>query len=124
MAKILIIDDDPAIRVTIEEILESAGHTAISAAGGREGVEIFRAHPADLVITDLYMPNQDGLETIRELRRGSPNAVILAMCGKPTSETMLSIAQKMGALGVLQKPFVPQELLAAVEQALSGQSRA
>jgi CheY-like chemotaxis protein len=120
MAQILIIDDDPAIRVTIEEILQSAGHAVISAVDGREGVKLFRANPAEVVITDLYMPNQDGLETIRELRRGNAKAVIIAMCGKPMGETMLSIAQKLGAVGVLQKPFVPEELLDTVEQALSG----
>jgi len=122
MAQILIIDDDPAIRATIEEILRSAGHAVISAVDGIEGVKTFRANPAHVVITDLYMPNQEGLETIRELRQGNPKAVIVAMCGKPTGDTMLSIAQKLGAVEVLQKPFVPQELLDAVEQALSGQS--
>jgi DNA-binding response OmpR family regulator len=122
MAQILVIDDDPAIRVTIEQILHSAGHAVISAADGREGVEIFRANPADVVITDLYMPNQEGLETIRELRTRFPKVVILAMSGRPTAGTMLSIAQKLGAVGVLHKPFVPQELLAVVTKALSGQS--
>jgi DNA-binding response OmpR family regulator len=77
----------------------------------------------DVVITDLYMPNQEGLETIRELRSRFPTVAIIAMSGRPTAETMLSIAQKLGAVGVLQKPFVPQELLAAVTKALHGHSQ-
>ncbi len=79
MAQILVIDDDPAIRATIEQILQSAGHAVISAADGREGVEIFAANMADLIITDLYMPNQEGVETIRELRARFPKVVIIAM---------------------------------------------
>ena len=120
MAQILVIDDDPAIRVIIEQILQSAGHAVISAVDGREGVDIFRANPVDVVITDLYMPNQEGLETIRELRSRFPTVAIIAMSGRPTAGTMLSIAEKLGAVCVLQKPFVPQELLAAVTNALSG----
>ena len=123
MAQILVIDDDPSVRVTIEQILQSAGHAVISAVDGREGVDIFRANPVDVVITDLYMPNQEGLETIRELRSRFPTVAIIAMSGRPTAETMLSIAQKLGAVGVLQKPFVPQELLAAVTKALHGHSQ-
>ena len=119
MAQIVVIDDDPAIRVTIEQILQSDGHEVMSAVDGREGIELVRTNPTDMVITDLYMPNQEGLETIRELRSRFPKVVILAMSGRPTAGTMLSIADKLGAVGLLQKPFVPQELLAAVKKALT-----
>jgi DNA-binding response OmpR family regulator len=122
MAQILVIDDDPSIRATIEQILQSAGHTIISAVDGKEGIGLFRTNPADVVITDLYMPNQEGVETIRELRSRFPKVVIIAMSGRPTAGTMLSIAQKLGAVAVLQKPFLPLEILAAVTKALSGQS--
>jgi DNA-binding response OmpR family regulator len=110
MARILVIDDDPDLRALLEEILKSAGYEVILAADGREGVERYRASPTDVVITDLYMPNQEGLETIREFRSHFPQVA------------MLSIAQKFGAIGVLHKPFAPEELTAAVERALGGKS--
>jgi len=124
MARILVIDDDPDMRAFLEEILKSAGYEIILAADGREGVERYRASRADLVITDLYMPNQEGLETIRELRTRYPEVAIIAMSGRTAALTMLSIAQKFGAVGILHKPFLADELIAAVEKALGGQSPA
>jgi CheY-like chemotaxis protein len=123
MARILVIDDDPDMRALLEQTLKSAGHEVALAADGREGLEQYRAKPAGLVITDLYMPNQGGLETIMELRRRFPEVVIIAISGKPEAGTMLSIAQKLGAVEVLQKPFVADELLAAVGKALRIDSR-
>jgi DNA-binding NtrC family response regulator len=124
MARILVIDDEPDVRVLLEQTLKSAGHEVILAADGREGVERYCTSPADLVITDLYMPNQEGLETIGELRRRFPEVAIIAMSGKAAALTMLSIAQKFGAIGILHKPFLNDELIAAVEKALRGQSPA
>jgi DNA-binding response OmpR family regulator len=122
MARILVIDDDPDIRAFLEEILKPAGHEVILAADGREGMERYRTSPADLVITDLYMPNQEGLETIRELRTCFPEVAIIAMSGRTAALPMLSVAQKFGAVGVLRKPFSADELIAAVQEALRGQS--
>ena len=124
MARILVIDDEPDMRAMLEKFLKSAGHEVILAADGREGVKKYRTSPADLVITDLYMPNQEGLETIGELRRRFPEVAIIAMSGKAAALTMLSIAQKFGAVGMLHKPFAADELIAAVEKALGGQSPA
>jgi DNA-binding response OmpR family regulator len=122
MARILVIDDDPGIRVMLEEALKSAGHEVSLAADGREGVEQQSTKPADLLITDLYMPNQEGLETIREFRVRFPKVAVIAMSGRATAVTMLSIAQKLGAVGVLYKPFAAAELVAAVTKALGGES--
>jgi DNA-binding NtrC family response regulator len=122
MARILVIDDEPDMRVLLEQTLKAAGHEVILAADGREGVERYRASPADLVITDLYMPNQEGLETIGELRRRFPEVAIIAMSGKAAALTMLSIARKFGAIGILHKPFLTEELIAAVGKALGGKS--
>ena len=83
-----------------------------------------RASPADLVITDLYMPIQDGSETIRELRSCFPEVAIIAMSGTTDTGAMLSIAQNVTAVGILRKPFLTDELLAAVARALGGQSPA
>ena len=106
----------------LEQTLKPAGYEVILAADGREGVERYRASPVDLVITDLYMPNQEGLETIGELRRRFPEVAIIAMSGNAAAVTMLSIAQKFGAIGMLHKPFAADELIAAVEKALGGLS--
>jgi DNA-binding response OmpR family regulator len=124
MTRILVIDDDPDTRSLLEQTLRSAGHEVVLAADGREGVEHYRAKPADLVITDLYMPNQDGFETIAQLRRCSSSVAIIAMSGKTTAGTMLSAAQKLGAVEVLQKPFGNDELLSAVGKALRIDPRA
>jgi len=124
MARILVIDDESDIRKFLEEILKSAGHEVILAADGREGMERHRTSPADLVITDLFMPNQEGLETIREFRTRFPEVAIIAMSGRAAAVTMLSVAQKFGAVGVLHKPFAADELMAAVAKALGGQSPA
>ena len=122
MARILVIDDEPDMRVLLEQTLKAAGHEVSLAADGREGVERYCTRPADLVITDLYMPNQEGLETIAELRRRFPEVAIIAMSGKAAALTMLSIAQKFGAIGILHKPFLTEELIAAVGKALGGKS--
>ena len=124
MARILVIDDDPDTRAMLEQILKSAGYEVILAADGREGVLRHRTSPADLVITDLYMPIQDGMETIRELRLRFPRVAIIAMSGRPGTGTMLSVAQNPTDVGILGKPFLPDELLAAVARALGGQSQA
>jgi DNA-binding response OmpR family regulator len=118
MARILVIDDDPDLLKVMEHVLQSAGHEVGLATDGREGVEQYVAKPADLVITDLYMPGQEGLETIRELRDRFPEVAILAMSGRTAAGTMLEVAQKLGAVDTLLKPFGADELLASVGRAL------
>jgi CheY-like chemotaxis protein len=124
MARILVIDDDPDTRAMLEQILEPAGYEVILAADGREGMERYRNSPADLVITDLYMPIQDGPDTIRELRACFPEVAVIAMSGSTDTGTMLSIAQNLATVGVLRKPFLTDELIVAVAKALGGQSPA
>ena len=122
MARILVIDDDPELRAMLEQTLKTAGYEVISAADGREGVVRQGASPADLVITDIYMPIQDGVETIREFRIRFPKVAIIAMTGRPDAGIMLSIAQNLAAVGILRKPFAADELIAIVAKALGGQS--
>ena len=124
MARILVIDDDADTRAMLEQILKRADYEVILAADGREGVERHSTGPADLVITDIYMPKQGGLETIREFRMRFPEVSIIAMSGKALAVTMLSIAQDFGAVAVLHKPFAAEELIAAVANALGGKSSA
>jgi CheY-like chemotaxis protein len=118
MAGILIIDDDPDTRDLLKISLEAAGHQITAAADGSEGVQAYRTNKADLVIMDLYMPGQEGLETIKQLRMEFPEVRIVAISGKPTGATMLSVAKRLGAIGVLHKPFLQEELLHVVEQSL------
>ena len=118
MALILIIDDDPDTRELLQATLGAAGHEVVLASEGRAGVHQYRERRADLVITDLFMPEQEGLETIKQMRMEFPDSVIIAMSGRPTGGPMLSIARRLGAAATLQKPFLPEELLKLVEETL------
>jgi DNA-binding NtrC family response regulator len=118
MAKILVIDDDAGMRTVLEKALKSEGHQVDLAVDGKEGVKRYLAEPADLVITDLFMPNQEGLETIIELRKQHPKLAIIAMSGNIATKAMLSVAQRLGAVGILEKPFPMDQLHAAVAKAL------
>src|SRR5262245_34480726 len=82
MAQILIIDDDPDMRAMLEQTLQSAGHEVTMAANGNQGLEVQCAKPASLIITDLLMPEKDGLETIIDFRRGFPKVPIIAISGR------------------------------------------
>jgi len=81
MAQILIIDDEATIRDLLVKILEREGYKTITAADGKEGIRIFRENPADLIITDLIMPEKEGIETIMELRRDFRDVKVIAMSG-------------------------------------------
>ncbi|HWX19120.1 MAG TPA: response regulator [Candidatus Binatia bacterium] len=118
MARILVIDDDNGVRVILGQMLKSAAHETILAIDGTEGMRLYRTRPADLVIIDLIMPNQNGLDTIIQLRKEFPGVLIIVMSGKPVRGTLLPIAQRLGAVGILEKPFSSKQLLEAVEEAL------
>src|SRR5947208_389358 len=118
MARILVIEDDPGMRVLLEEALAGAGHEVLAAVNGKEGVLLFRAHPANLVITDLFMPEQEGLETIRQLRSVNPALKIIAISGAAPEWRVLEMAKHLGAQKTLAKPFVLQEIRDAVETLL------
>jgi DNA-binding NtrC family response regulator len=123
MARILVIDDEPAMRMMLEQALKSAGYEVISAADGREGLNWQRTVGADVVITDLFMPGQDGLETIMEIRKTSVHVAVIAISGNPIARAMLAVATQLGAVTVLEKPFHPHELLGAVARALRSKTR-
>src|SRR5260221_88436 len=120
MARILLIDDDDALRKVIAQNLIHAGHTVVEAADGRQGVEVFHSTKVDLVLTDLVMPGKEGVETIIELHRETPGLAIIAMSGgMPRSFMYLEIAAKLGARRALAKPFTPQELLKTIDETLA-----
>jgi DNA-binding NtrC family response regulator len=120
MARILIIDDEALIRDLLKKILEREGYEIVTAAGGEEGIKIHRENPAELIITDLIMPEKEGLETIMELRRDFKDVKIIAMSGggKIDSETHLQIIKTMGNIETLAKPFDRKELLKTIQKLL------
>ena len=119
--KILVIDDDEQMRVLLRQVMEWAGHEVVEAADGREGTRLQRQHRADLVITDLIMPEQEGLETITALRRDYPGVKIIAISGggRIGPEAYLPAARELGADRVFSKPFDVQELAETVRELLS-----
>ena len=117
VGKILVIDDDQAIRGAIRRILERDGHQVSEAENGERGLALFRAEGPELVVTDLIMPEKEGIETILELRALSPDVKILAMSGSdPVGR--LGDAEALGANASLAKPFSVDGLRAAVADLL------
>ena len=115
MARIIIIDDDDALRDTLVRMLTESGHSVAATVNGFEGVKQFRAEPADLILTDIMMP-YGGLPTIRVLRGEFPNLKIIAMSGG--GQPRLDIAGGLGANRTLAKPFSAQQLLEAINDVL------
>ena len=114
--KILIIDDDDLVLYTLSKILRSAGDTVVTAKNGARGMTAFRSEQPDLVITDIVMPEQEGLGTIMMLRRECPQARIIAISGggRVGNLDALEAARTLGADEVIPKPFEADILLATV----------
>ena len=117
MARILVIDDDAAIRLSLKLSLEDADHQVEEAANGLEGIGRFRANPADLVITDIFMPEKEGVELIDEIKRERPETKIIAISGggRMNPDDYLTIARRLGAERTLLKPFDIEMLLDTVD---------
>ena len=118
MTRVLVIDDDPLVRATLRAILDSAGFEVVLASDGLDGVAEFKRRRADLVITDIVMPDMEGIETIRNIRELEPTVPILAISGggRGVSIDYLRMAERLGATASLQKPFEADELIAAVDR--------
>ena len=117
MAKILVIDDEAPIRTLIRIALEHRGHQVAEAENGRVGVQKFRQDRADVVITDVIMPESEGFECILELRRLDSALRIICMSGGGrTGMNVLDVARRFGAHRTFAKPFHIDELVAAVEE--------
>ncbi len=121
MARILIIDDDDSITSLLRKVLERGGYEVVTAANGREGVRLYIEAPADLVISDILMPEMDGLEALKELRRISPDLKLIAVSGGGARLKMdvLKVAEYLGAAATFEKPYKIEALLAAVRQLLN-----
>jgi CheY-like chemotaxis protein len=118
MTSILIIDDDRQVRLMLRRRLMQHGYEIAEASDGNEGVRLYRETPTDLIITDLIMPEKEGIETIIELRRDFPDVKIIAISGGGTnnSEQYLNIAKNLGARYTFAKPVEIEELLKAISE--------
>jgi DNA-binding response OmpR family regulator len=110
--KVLVIDDDELLRSTVAKMLRLDGHAIVAAADVRHGMDLFRQEQPGLVITDIVMPEREGIETILELRRANPRVKIIAMSGggRLGEINVLKMARLLGADDVIEKPFRAQEL--------------
>jgi CheY-like chemotaxis protein len=121
MKKILVIDDNVSVRDSIVRILEDEGYQVVSAGDGCGGLALFKSEQPDLVITDMIMPEKDGIETIRAIVGMNPMAKIIAMSGFSTmgAADLLTFARHAGASGTLGQPFDPDQLTAMIQTILS-----
>jgi DNA-binding response OmpR family regulator len=129
MTKVLVIEDDPEVRQTLVYILEDEGCEVVVADDGAQGVKKFATAKPDLVIADLFMPNQEGFQTIREILALRPGAKIIAVtaglnslssAGRDDRDFYLRMARELGAVDVIPKPFEIDELLLCVRRCVAG----
>ena len=118
MADILVIDDDPTVREVIRKMVETAGHSVREAEDGLQGLQQYRQNPADVVIADILMPVMGGLEAIKEIRSGDPQAKIIAVTGYDPNEEIgyLCLAEECGAARTFRKPVMMPDLLQAISE--------
>jgi DNA-binding response OmpR family regulator len=119
-SSVLVIEDSKVVRLSVERSLAAAGYDVVAAQDGSEGMRLWQEAQPDLVITDIMMPQRDGIETIMEIRRLSPQAKILAMTGfrHTGSVDFAEMLRNLGADDVLTKPFASEVLLAKVDAML------
>ncbi len=120
MPRILLVDDDDSFRKMLRLSLVRLGHEVVEARDGKEAVRLVREGPPDVMVTDLVMPEKEGLETIDEVRRQYPGLEIIAMSGggRVNASDYLKIARAMGADQVLAKPFSIDEIAASLSSVL------
>lgn len=121
MAHILLIDDDDVVRTMLRLLLAHHGHTVVEARNGREGLQLFPTARADIVITDLVMPDIEGFEVLAELRKKMPSVRILVITGgvRGKAANYLEMALHLGADRALAKPFSHDELMAAIDRLMA-----
>lgn len=126
MASILILDDEDAMREALRMVLEEDGHEVNEASDGISGIELYRKRPTDVVVTDLIMPQKDGIETIRDLRREFPRVKIIALSGRGGTaiNANLERAKRVGADLTLLKPCEPSEIREAIRSLMEPKKKA
>lgn len=120
MEKILVIDDDSVVRVLLRQLFEQTGYTVCEASDGNEGVKLFKKESPDLVVTDLIMPEKEGLEAIKEIKSLKPDSKIVAISGGGigNAQIYLGLARRLGASHVFEKPLNVSEVLSTVQTLL------
>jgi len=121
MARIIVIDDQEPIRRIVRRALEQDGHEVLDASEGEMGMRLLEQHAADVVITDIFMPGQDGILTLRQIRKQFPAVKVIVISGGDSSG-LLDLrhdAELLGAVKSLQKPFTAAELVQTVREVLS-----
>ena len=121
MPRILIIDDERPVRAVLRQMLEREGYEVDEATDGAVGIKLLHTRPADLVITDLFMPDKEGIETMMEVQKHFPRVKIIAISGggRMGKIDLLPMAKSFGAQRTLAKPFERRELLQAVREVLA-----
>ena len=118
--RILVVDDDDQLREMLRKMLEKAGYEVIEAADGKEALNLQEKSPSDLMITDIIMPEKEGIDTIMDFRMNYPQVRIIAMSGGgrigPTE--YLDMAEKLGADKTFAKPFSSKAMLATIRELL------
>lgn len=111
--RVLVIEDNADLRDYLRVALESQGHEVRTADNGRSALPYLEGHQVDVVVTDIYMPEMDGIETVAMLQQRFPEVRVIAMSGKPASH--VPVMEELGAARVLKKPFTMDELFEALE---------
>lgn len=120
--RILVIEDNQALRDITARLLASHGYDVLVAEGGNEGLRLWREHGADLVLTDIHMGDMSGVDVVREIRAALPGLPVVVMSGSSDADDLklLRATAQPGSVGLLMKPFLRAQLLAAVERGLQG----
>jgi two-component system cell cycle response regulator CpdR len=120
MPRILLVDDDAAVRQVIERLLTQKGHTVTTATDGVKALRLLEASSFDLVISDVVMPDMEGLQLLREIRKNPspPGVIVISGGGRGTAAEYLALATSFGAAATLTKPFALDALTDAVERVL------
>jgi DNA-binding NtrC family response regulator len=127
MARVLVIDDEEDVRRVVDVMLRNAGHDPVLAVDGNDGLRHFQKQPFDLVICDVFMPNKEGIETLKEIRQLDPTVSIIMMSGgAPTAyfwgathRDYLAMAEALGATRTIEKPFKYLKLIGLVQECLA-----
>ena len=121
MLKILIIDDEAPVRKLLKKLFEKNNYEVLEAANGIQGIKLFNEQHPDLIISDLIMPEKEGLETIREIKKSNPDVPIIAISGGGLADPKiyLNIARNLGAVRTFSKPIDNEILLSTIKEILS-----
>lgn len=122
MSHILLVDDQELVSQTLKKLLQHMGHETVVATTGRQALALQKESPAEVLLTDIFMPDMDGYELIQKFRREFPTVKVIAMSGgmsRAPDGPFLAVAQKIGAHWLLRKPFTPDELREVIDKATS-----